>query len=74
MIVVTQIEDDMPTYLYECPIHGEFEQEHSINDKLEICTICEKEARITPQKVKRLIAGGSSFILNGSGWAKDNYK
>lgn len=63
----------MPTYLYECPVHGEFEHQHSINDELEFCPKCQEEKSATPQKVKRLIAGGSGFILNGSGWAKDNY-
>lgn len=63
----------MPTYLYECPIHGEFEHQHSISEELENCPICEKENKVTPEKVKRLIAGGTGFILNGSGWAKDNY-
>lgn len=70
----------MPTYLYECPVHGEFEHQHSINDTLEICPLCQAEnselqegEKQEPQKVKRLIAGGSGFILNGSGWARDNY-
>ena len=63
----------MPTYLYECPDHGEFEQQHSINEELEFCPICQAANRPEPHKVKRLIAGGSGFILNGSGWAKDNY-
>jgi len=62
----------MPTYLYECPIHGEFESEHSIMEKLEHCPKCETE-HLLPQKVKRLIAGGGSFILMGNGWAKDSY-
>jgi len=63
----------MPTYLYECPTHGEFEHQHSINDQLEFCPRCQEENPPVEQKVKRLIAGGSGFILNGSGWAKDNY-
>lgn len=63
----------MPTYLYECPIHGEFEEQHSINDKLETCPHCVEEGRLTPRKVKRLIAGGTTFVLSGSGWARDNY-
>lgn len=63
----------MPTYLYECPIHGEFEHQHSITEVLEVCPHCQEENRLTPQKVKRLIASGGSFILTGSGWAKDNY-
>lgn len=68
----------MPTYLYECPVHGEFEHDHSINEELEYCPKCEAEAEGSPQrlfqKVKRLIAGGTQFVLNGGGWAKDNYK
>lgn len=63
----------MPTYLYECPIHGEFEHQHSIKEELEDCPICVAENSLTPQKVKKLIVGGSGFILNGGGWAKDRY-
>ena len=71
----------MPTYLYECPKHGEFEHEHSINEELEYCPKCEIEAegdltlcgRRSFQKVKRLIAGGTNFFLSGDGWARDNY-
>lgn len=63
----------MPTYLYECPIHGEFEHQHSINEELEVCPKCQEEGQAIPHKVKRLIAGGSGFILNGGGWAKEGY-
>jgi putative FmdB family regulatory protein len=63
----------MPTYLYKCSVHGEFEHEHAITEQLEICPICQTEHRLVPEKVERLIAKGGSFILNGSGWAKDNY-
>lgn len=61
-------------YLYQCPKHGEFEAEHSVNDKLEICSKCIEEKLDNPQKVKRLIAGGTHFTLIGGGWAKDLYK
>ncbi len=61
----------MPTYLYLCKQHGEFEAEHSIKEKLEFCPMCEKE-NVT-NTVIRLIARGANFILKGSGWAKDNY-
>ena len=63
----------MPTYLYECPVHGEFEHQHSINEELEFCPKCQEENSANPEKVKRLIAGGSGFILNGGGWAKEGY-
>jgi putative FmdB family regulatory protein len=63
----------MPTYLYECPIHGEFEHQHSVTEELESCPICQVEKR-EPQKVKRLIAGGTGFMLLGGGWAKEGYK
>jgi len=59
------------TYLYLCKIHGEFETEHSIKEKLEFCPHCEKE-KLPRQKITRLICSGN-FILQGSGWAKDNY-
>jgi putative FmdB family regulatory protein len=64
----------MPTYLYECPTHGEFECQHSITEELELCPICQEEQCAEPQKVKRLISAGGNFILIGSGWAKDNYR
>lgn len=66
----------MPTYIYRCPLHGEFEEVHSIKDQLETCPLCEEdpEHHGPPCKVDRLISGGGSFILNGSGWAKDNYR
>lgn len=64
----------MPTYNYECPIHGEFEYFHSIKDELHICPKCIEENITPPKNIKRLISGGTSFILLGSGWAKDNYK
>lgn len=63
----------MPTYLYECPVHGEFEHMHSIKEELEHCPQCQAETPPVLQKLKRLIASGTNFILNGSGWAKDNY-
>jgi DNA-binding helix-hairpin-helix protein with protein kinase domain len=78
----------MPTYLYYCEIHGEFEYEHSIAEELEYCPKCELEAggdltlsvsattlkgRRSFQKVKKLISGGTGFILSGDGWARDNY-
>jgi putative FmdB family regulatory protein len=62
----------MPTYTYRCSVHGEFDIEHSIKEKLQDCPKCQSEG-LKPQKVIRLISGGTQFVLNGSGWAKDNY-
>jgi len=63
----------MPTYLYLCEKHGEFEVFHSIKEKLEVCPECIKEGIDPPYKVERLIHSGTTFILCGSRWAKDNY-
>lgn len=60
-------------YLYKCPKHGEFELEHSIAEKIEECPLCKEENIEPPQKLTRLISGGGTFILQGSGWAKDRY-
>lgn len=62
----------MPTYTYYCEVHGEFENFHSINDKLEECPKC-KEEGLSPQKVERLISSGTNFVLTGGGWAKEGY-
>lgn len=67
----------MPTYLYSCEVHGEFEHQHSIKDLLEDCPICQKESQVNSKevcKVKRLISGGSGFHLKGGGWANEGYK
>jgi len=63
----------MPTYTYKCDTHGEFEEFHSITEQLEVCPICQKEKSEHPCKVTRLISGGTTFVLSGRGWAKDNY-
>jgi putative FmdB family regulatory protein len=62
----------MPTYVYECKEHGEFEEVHSIKEQIEDCPLCKKEGK-EPHKVKRLISAGTGFILNGGGWAKEGY-
>lgn len=62
----------MPTYTYRCEVHGEFEVEHSMKEKLEDCPKCQSEG-LVPKKVVRLISGGTQFMLMGSGWARDNY-
>lgn len=62
----------MPTYTYSCPVHGEFDIEHSMKEKLEECPKCQ-EGGSKPQKVVRLISGGTHFILMGSGWASSGY-
>ena len=61
----------MATYIYLCPVHNEFEITHSIKEKLEFCPICEEE-KLPKQAIKRLIAR-TNFVLNGSGWGRDNY-
>jgi len=63
----------MPAYLYKCKVHNEFEVEHPITEKLTLCPLC-KEQNLEPQPVTRLINSGSSFILLGGSWAKDNYR
>ncbi len=61
----------MPTYIYECPKHGEFEEFHSITIKLETCPLCQKEG-LAPQAIKRLISGGSGRgIVELTGHEKD---
>lgn len=62
----------MPTYSYECTVHGEFEATHSIKIQLEECPQCKEEGK-PPKPPKRLIASGSSFILSGGGWAREGY-
>lgn len=57
----------MPTYLYECPDHGEFEEYHSMSHLIEDCPKCQAEGKETVQKVKRLICGTSRGIVELTG-------
>lgn len=59
----------MPTYDYICKdCNHEWEEESSIKaPPTKICPKCEKPF------AKRLISKGTSFILEGAGWASDNY-
>jgi putative FmdB family regulatory protein len=52
----------MPTYEYSCERCGTFEEFQKISDSpLETCPEC-------GSSVKRLISGGSTFILKGRNW------
>jgi predicted nucleic acid-binding Zn ribbon protein len=62
----------MPVYLYECENHKEIELEHSMKESIELCPLCKKDNKEI--KLKRLIAGGTNFVLNGGGWASEGYK
>jgi len=56
----------MPTYVYECRTCGRFDVEQRVVDEpLTHCPKCGAD-------VRRLI-GSTSFVLKGSGWAKDGY-
>jgi putative FmdB family regulatory protein len=57
----------MPTYLYECKDHGEFEEYHSISHLIEECPKCQAEGKEVVQKVKRLICGTSKGIVELTG-------
>ena len=52
----------MPTYEYECSLCGlHFEKQQSISDEpLEECPECKG-------KIKRLVSGGSGFIMKSQG-------
>ncbi|MBN1946900.1 MAG: zinc ribbon domain-containing protein [Bradymonadales bacterium] len=53
----------MPTYLYQCPSCGRFEEEQSISQPaLQHCPTC-------GEPVRRLITGGTGFIMKGRGAA-----
>jgi putative FmdB family regulatory protein len=58
------------TYDYICEdCKHEWEHEAKITDPaLTMCPKCGKES------AKRLISGGTGFILQGGGWYKDGYK
>jgi len=57
----------MPTYLYECSAHGEFEEYHSINHLIEDCPKCQAEGKEVIQKVKRLICGTAKGVVELTG-------
>lgn len=59
----------MPTYEYICTkCEHAWEEDQSIHDEpLTQCPKCQEDAS------KRLISGGTGFLLTGGGWAKEGY-
>ena len=58
------------TYDYFCEnCEKKFEVEQSIKER----PLCNCPKCGTEGSLKRLISGGSGFVLKGSGWAADNY-
>jgi putative FmdB family regulatory protein len=55
----------MPTYEYQCPEHGIFEEYHSIKLKLEHCPKCKENGKEQP--VERLISLGSRGVVELTG-------
>lgn len=57
------------TYEYACAACGhQWEAEQSIKDPpLKLCVACGAE------KAKRLVSGGTGFLLKGGGWYADGY-
>ena len=58
------MENVMPTYEYkcvECEYHWEENQKMN-DDPIKACPKCNKDS------AKRLISGGSGFVLKGNGW------
>lgn len=60
----------MALYEYKCPVHGEIELSHPISEIITECPLCKEDGVTTP--IVRQISK-TSFVLKGSGWAKDNY-
>lgn len=56
----------MPTYLYECKTHGEFEEYHSMSVTLEDCPKCQAEGTEV-QKLKKLINCGTRGVVELTG-------
>lgn len=55
----------MPSYDYECPAHGIFEEFHSASIKLEHCPQCKELGK--DQEIKRLISLGSKGVVEKYG-------
>ena len=57
----------MPTYEYNCPKCGVFEEFHSINASIDQCPKCGSE-------VHRLISRNHNIIFKGSGFHVTDYR
>jgi putative FmdB family regulatory protein len=56
----------MPTYVYDCPRCGRFETRQAISEPaLDRCPTC-------GESIERQVAGGTSFIIKGSGAARSS--
>ena len=60
----------MPTYEYRCPkCHRQIELVHGMNEKMSPLCLSDECGELTMER----IISPSTFILRGSGWAKDGY-
>ena len=57
----------MPTYEYNCPKCGIFEEFHKMSDRLTHCPVC-------GQEVTRLISPNQNIIFKGSGFHTTDYR
>jgi len=56
----------MPTYLYCCAVHGEFEEYHSISKMLKFCPKCQEES-LPEQELKQLINSSTKGVVELTG-------
>lgn len=56
----------MPTYVYECPTHGEFDRvlKRDVDLAFSICPVCRR-------KSKHIIKIAAAFVPDGTGAGKD---
>lgn len=57
----------MPTYTYRCPIHGDFEEFHNINEVIKWCPKC-------GENVKKIIKGAPIVNFKGNGFYVNDSK
>lgn len=62
----------MPIYDYKCPLcKNTLEIFQDFDDDSPVCKFCKKNKQEI--KMEKQVSKNSTFILKGSGWARDGY-